>query len=104
MIVIKKETGNSVLVTFSKKNSDIVKILDEVSRSGTKKTDYICEAVRFYYYHKDSNISNKSIDKSELEKEVRELVYKYMKEYYDNNKRSNAFDISEISKSDLEDD
>ncbi|AGK96608.1 hypothetical protein [Clostridium pasteurianum] len=100
MIVIKKEIGNSVLVTFSKKNSDVIKILDEVSSSGTKKTDYICEAVRFYYYHKDSNVLNKS----GLEKEVRELVYKYLEEYQVNNKKSNAFDISGISKSDLEDD
>lgn len=104
MIVIKKEIGNSVLVTFSKKNSDVIKILDEVSSSGTKKTDYICEAVRFYYYHKDSNVLNKSIDKSDLKNEVRKLVYKYMEEYKSNNKKLNAFDISGISKSDLEDD
>lgn len=104
MISIKNEILKPVSLTFSKKNMDVADILDKVSKDGTKKTDYICEAVRFYYEH--GGINTHVVEIKEMEEQFKVLFYKYMEVYQiENNVSSNnIFDTSNISKSDLEDD
>lgn len=105
MISIKNEILKPVSLTFSKKNLDVADILDEISKDGTKKTDYICEAVRFYYEHGGINNTN-SLRVEELEGKFKELFYKYMGIYQNENKvpKDTIFDLAGIDKSDLEDD
>lgn len=105
MINIKKDLPNSVLLTFSKKNFDVADILEEVGNHGTKKTDYICEAIRFYYKNKNRFLNAAPLfNEQELDKRVQHLVYKYLSEYQKKFENQAKFDISEINKSDLEDD
>ena len=83
---------------------DVANILDRVSKDGTKKTDYICEAVRFYYYHKDHLSGAAAFDDEALDKKVKELVNKYMNESQNEKSSTSNINLSGISKSDLEDD
>ena len=94
-----------ILLTFSKKNQDVYNILKEVCKSGIKQTDYICEAVRFYYKHKDKIEIRNSIDESK----IKELVFKYMDMYVESKgnlqiKSTSIFDTSNLTAKDLEDD
>lgn len=100
---MKNEELKSVLLTFSRKNVDVFDILNEISKDGTKKTDYICDAVR-YYRHGETNKSSPMMNK-DFEENFKELFYKYMDIYNsDHNVSSSIFDTSDLSKSDLEDD
>lgn len=99
---MKKET-DPVLLTFSKKNYDVNEILKEVAKSGVKKTDYICEAVRFYYKSRDEP-SSKIVDKEHFEKLFLDCMKKYCKCDGTSNNLKSGFDFSALSKRDLEDD
>lgn len=105
MISIKKETFKPVLLTFSKKNLDVANILEEISKDGTKKTDYICEAVRFYFAHGKSQNQIPAADFN-FEERFKELFDKYMQIYLSENSitKNTLLDLSGISKTDLADD
>lgn len=101
---IQSELLKPVLVKFSKKNTDVADILNEISKDGTKKTDYICKAVRFYYRYGEMNKPSPMAE--DLEEKFKELFYKYMGIYQNENTihSNNIFETCNISKSDLEDD
>lgn len=106
MISIKKETFKPVLLTFSKKNLDVGDILEEVSKNGTKKTDYICEAVRFYF-NQHGKIQNQIVAADfNFEERFKELFHKYMGIYLSENAiaKNTLFDLSKINDADLQDD
>lgn len=96
--------NNPVLLTFSKKNSDVKDILDEISLDGTKKTDFICDAVRFYYKYKNS--SKAFMNEEALEKKVEQLVHKYISKQEKEScpTEDTNINISSLKASDLEDD
>lgn len=105
MISIKNEMLKPVLLTFSKKNLDVAAILHEISTDGTKKTDYICEAVRYYYNLKGSLQNQALLSDSAFEEKFQVLFYKYMDRYLSEHAiKSTSFDISEITEADLGDD
>lgn len=39
---------NRLLISFSKKNTDVFKLLEEKKKDGVVITDYICKCIRFY--------------------------------------------------------
>lgn len=97
------------MLTFSKKNSDVADILEEISKGGIKKTDYVCEAVRFYYHNKNKLQTVSLFDDAALDIKVKKLVYKYLHEFQGEGKKcktgsADTFDFSGISAEDLKDD
>ncbi len=107
VISIKNELSKPIFLSFSKKNYDVAEILNKISKDGIPKTDYICEAVRFYFNNKNLN---SSFSKIELEDMVKKMVYKYLNEYLKSNSTFNTEDKinlpqdSNITAADLEDD
>lgn len=100
---MKSEILKPVHLTFSKKNLDVANILEKVSKDGTKKTDYICQAVRFYFARCKSE--NPAADFN-FEEKFKKLFYKYMEIYLSQNDttKSTLLDLSGINKTDLADD
>lgn len=48
------------MLTFSKKNQDVQKIIENELKTGVKFPDYICKAVRFYEQYKEYDFNNNS--------------------------------------------
>lgn len=102
---MQNEILKPIHLTFSKKNLDIADILNEISKDGTKKTDYICQAVRYYYNSKSILKNQDLINDTAFEEKFQVLFYKYMDRYIsEHDIRSASFDISEITREDLADD
>ncbi|MCR3758905.1 hypothetical protein KYB31_07865 [Clostridium felsineum] len=100
-----KINAEPILLTFSKKNQDVYKILKEVCKNGVKQTEYICEAVRFYFKNKDEMSIGSSVDKSE----IKDLVFKYIAMYAEGKeneqiKAPSVLYTSSLTAKDLEDD
>jgi len=92
---------DAISISFSKKNLDVLKILNEKKCDETfNQNDYVCEAIRFYEKSKD-NI-NKIVTKEEIEKIVDERVTTLL---LDNNLDISKKEINEnIDLEDLSDD
>lgn len=102
------DENKPITLSFSKKNIDIREILNEVSeQTGIKKTDYICEAVRFYYNNKDNVKNDSGLSKNEVEHMLESLLDKKLEKLLidkDIKISKEQVDISDISKDDLGDD
>lgn len=103
--------GGGYTLTFAKKNSDVKYILDNEKEKGTIITNYICEAIRFYYCNKDAidiNISNDDIE-SIIAKKVNEILKDKLGSNLEENitEESKNYDLEDdtfIDDSDLEED
>lgn len=96
-----------ISLTFSKKNEDVYYILKDIAKDGTKKTEYICNAVRFFYENQDNvnRTTRNTSDVSSLNKEVIEdIVAKKVAEILNNSITEQTIDISDIDDKDLADD
>lgn len=68
------------MLTFSKKNQDVQKIIEDELKTGTKFPEYICNAVRFYEKHKEYyfNTTNKNTDLNNIDDLVEKKVIKIL--------------------------
>lgn len=66
----------SFVFTFSKKNEDVKTILDKKKKLDVNfvKTDYICDAVRFYEKHKNNFNSTSSLNEDDVKRIVNEIL------------------------------
>lgn len=64
------------MLTFSKRNQDVQKIIEDELKTGIKFPDYICKAVRFYekYKEHDFNNTNKTTDLRNIDDLVEKKV------------------------------
>lgn len=62
--------GGGYTLTFSKKNQDVKKILDERKEQGIKLTDYICDAVRAF----ENNQTTNNVSINALNIDIKKLV------------------------------
>ena len=64
------------MLTFSKKNQDVQKIIEDKLKTGIKFPDYICKAVRFYEKYKEYDFNNntKTPDLSNIDDLVEKKV------------------------------
>ena len=64
------------MLTFSKKNQDVQKIIEDELKTGIKFPDYICKAVRFYEKYKEYDFNNntKTPDLSNIDDLVEKKV------------------------------
>lgn len=59
---------NKILVSFSKKNTDVFELLDEKKKDGVIISDYICKCIRYYEKkHKETN-------KESVEETVKKVI------------------------------
>lgn len=61
---------NRILVSFSKKNTDVFELLEEKKKKNIIISDYICECIRFY---EQNNNKNESIEDT-VKRVVGELI------------------------------
>lgn len=61
---------NRILLSFSKKNTDVFEILEEKKKENIIISDYICECIRYYEYY-GSNDNNK---KESIEDTVKRVI------------------------------
>nr|DAV25129.1 MAG TPA: hypothetical protein [Caudoviricetes sp.] len=66
----------SFVFTFSKKNEDVKDIIDNKKKSDKNfvKTDYMCDAVRFYEKYKDNFNNNTSLNENDVIRIVNEIL------------------------------
>lgn len=66
--------GGGYTLTFSKKNQDVKKILEEKTEDPSiRVTDYICECIRFYEKNKNNFIQN-----NVSEEKIKDIVEKHV--------------------------
>lgn len=95
-----KDIMSPVSLTFSKKNEDVYYILKEIAKTGEKKTEYICDAVRSFYNKKERHDNNiEQIIDEMLDKKLDKLL-----QDKDISIKKDEFDLSGITNADLEDD
>lgn len=68
--------GGGYTLTFSKKNQDVKRHLDNLKKDGKVKiTDYLCEAVRFFEDNKNAAIEKSNlIDHIDIDKIIEEKI------------------------------
>ncbi|EJO5349403.1 hypothetical protein NRP93_003581 [Clostridium botulinum] len=88
----------SLRLTFSKKNSDVQKLLEDKKEESERfvATDYICEAVRFYEKNKNkvNDIINLDIIENLIDKKIRLFKEDLLK---------NNIQLSETQESEIKD-
>lgn len=63
--------GGGYALTFSKRNKDVQKILDEYKKDKSfVSTEYICNAIRFYEKYKDNIENSINIDINKLKRDI----------------------------------
>lgn len=60
---------NRILLSFSKKNTDVFEILEQKKKEHIIISDYICECIRYYEYY-----GSKSNDKESIEDTVKRVI------------------------------
>lgn len=85
--------GGGYTLTFSKKNQDVKKHLDDLKKEGKVKiTDYLCDAVRFFEENKNTVVEkSNSIDYIDIDRIIEEKI----KALIGNTKKSIKKDIVE---------
>lgn len=53
---------NRILLSFSKKNTDVFEILEEKKKENIIISDYICKCIRYYEYYGSENNDKESIE------------------------------------------
>lgn len=98
---------NPVTLTFSKKNEDVYYILKEIAKDGTKKTEYICNAVRAAY-RKELNINERADNQlNNVENIIESILEKKLGQFLNDKTiivpdKNELMDISNISSQDLD--
>jgi len=65
--------GGGYTLTFSKKNKDVEKLLDEKKKNGIVITDYICNAIRLFEDNNNPELNIKTLN-IDIERIVQEQV------------------------------
>lgn len=86
-----------ITLTFSKKNKDVARMLSELAESGEKKTDILCNAVR-YLYNRGGECREEDL-KEYIDKRIQEVMEEVKK-----SKNANTIVFDNIIDSDLEED
>ncbi len=109
---------SSYKLTSTRKNEDVISILDEVNRKeGIKVTDYICNAIRFfekyknididkinkfYEKNKDFNFENNNINYVIIQEMIDSAINKKISEIEKNLVNNNKDEVTITSDKDLE--